>query len=219
LHEEIPGGVPGYLPPGFCGTGAIVINELSGGILTLPGISLVFGLVVASVILVMGDQSGAHINPAVTLAFFINKSLPAKQATSYIINQLAGGVTASFLLQFLFPSSNPLGSTASSVSTLQLFVWEGTLSFILMLVILGVSQRGKITGIPAAISVGTVIMLETFFALPLTGASMNPARSLAPALITGTWTDLWIYLLAPVAGMTLAVATWRLMHKQNIFTR
>jgi aquaporin NIP len=203
----------------FCGTGAIVINELSGGILTLPGISLVFGLVVASVILVMGDQSGAHINPAVTLAFFINKSLPAKQATSYIINQLAGGISASFLLQFLFPSSNPLGSTASSVSTLQLFVWEGTLSFILMLVILGVSQRGKITGIPAAISVGTVIMLETFFALPLTGASMNPARSLAPALITGTWTDLWIYLLAPVAGMTLAVATWRLMHKQNIFTR
>ena len=203
----------------FCGTGAIVINELSGGIITQPGIALVFGLVVASVILVIGDQSGAHINPAVTLAFFINKSLSAKQAGSYITNQLAGGISASFLLQFLFPSSNPLGSTASSVSTLQLFLWEGTLSFILMLVILGVSQRGKINGIPAAITVGTVVMLETYFALPLTGASMNPARSFAPALITGTWTDLWIYLLAPITGMALAVAAWRLLHKQKILTR
>ena len=203
----------------FCGTGAIVINEMSGGFLTQAGIALVFGLVVASVILVIGDQSGAHINPSVTLAFFIHKRLPAKQAVSYIINQLAGGISASFLLQFLFPTSSSPGSTATSVSSLQLFVMEGTMSFILMLVILCVSQRAKITGIPAAVSVGTVVMLETFFALPLTGASMNPARSLAPALITGTWTNLWIYLLAPVTGMSLAVTAWRLFSKRGILTR
>ena len=203
----------------FCGTGAIVINEMSGGFLTQAGIALVFGLVVASVILVIGDQSGAHINPSVTLAFFIHKRLPAKQAVSYIIYQLAGGISASFLLQFLFPTSSSSGSTATSVSSLQLFVLEGTMSFILMLVILGVSQRAKITGIPAAVSVGTVVMLETFFALPLTGASMNPARSLAPALVTGTWTNLWIYLLAPVTGMSLAVTAWRLFNKRGILTR
>ena len=203
----------------FCGTGAIVINEMSGGFLTQAGIALVFGLVVASVILVIGDQSGAHINPSVTLAFFIHKRLPAKQAVSYIIYQLAGGISASFLLQFLFPTSSSSGSTATSVSSLQLFVLEGTMSFILMLVILGVSQRAKITGIPAAVSVGTVVMLETFFALPLTGASMNPARSLAPALVTGTWTNLWIYLLAPVTGMALAVTAWRLFNKRGILTR
>ena len=203
----------------FCGTGAIVINEMSGGFLTQAGIALEFGLVVASVILVIGDQSGAHINPSVTLAFFIHKRLPAKQAVSYIIYQLAGGISASFLLQFLFPTSSSPGSTATSVSSLQLFVLEGTMSFILMLVILGVSQRAKITGIPAAVSVGTVVMLETFFALPLTGASMNPARSLAPALITGTWTNLWIYLLAPVTGMALAVTAWRLFNKRGILTR
>ena len=203
----------------FCGTGAIVINEMSGGFLTQAGIALVFGLVVASVILVIGDQSGAHINPSVTLAFFIHKRLPAKQAVSYIIYQLAGGISASFLLQFLFPTSSSSGSTATSVSSLQLFVLEGTMSFILMLVILGVSQRAKITGIPAAVSVGTVVMLETFFALPLTGASMNPARSLAPALVTGTWTNLWIYLLAPVTGMALAVTAWRLFSKRGILTR
>ena len=203
----------------FCGTGAIVINEMSGGFLTQAGIALVFGLVVASVILVIGDQSGAHINPSVTLAFFIHKRLPAKQAVSYIIYQLAGGISASFLLQFLFPTSSSSGSTATSVSSLQLFVLEGTMSFILMLVILGVSQRAKITGIPAAVSVGTVVMLETFFALPLTGASMNPARSLAPALVTGTWTNLWIYLLAPVTGMSLAVTAWRLFSKRGILTR
>ena len=203
----------------FCGTGAIVINEMSGGVLTQAGIALVFGLVVASVILVIGDQSGAHINPSVTLAFFIHKRLPAKQAVSYIIYQLAGGISASFLLQFLFPTSSSSGSTATSVSSLQLFVLEGTMSFILMLVILGVSQRAKITGIPAAVSVGTVVMLETFFSLPLTGASMNPARSLAPALVTGTWTNLWIYLLAPVTGMALAVTAWRLFNKRGILTR
>ena len=203
----------------FCGTGAIVINEMSGGFLTQAGIALVFGLVVASVILVIGDQSGAHINPSVTLAFFIHKRLPAKQAVSYIIYQLAGGISASFLLQFLFPTSSSSGSTATSVSSLQLFVLEGTMSFILMLVILGVSQRAKITGIPAAVSVGTVVMLETFFALPLTGASMNPARSLAPALVTGTWTNLWIYILAPVTGMALAVTAWRLFNKRGILTR
>ena len=203
----------------FCGTGAIVINEMSGGFLTQAGIALVFGLVVASVILVIGDQSGAHINPSVTLAFFIHKRLPAKQAVSYIIYQLAGGISASFLLQFLFPTSSSPRSTATSVSSLQLFVLEGTMSFILMLVILGVSQRAKITGIPAAVSVGTVVMLETFFALPLTGASMNPARSLAPALVTGTWTNLWIYLLAPVTGMALAVTAWRLFNKRGILTR
>ena len=203
----------------FCGTGAIVINEMSGGFLTQAGIALVFGLVVASVILVIGDQSGAHINPSVTLAFFIHKRLPAKQAVSYIIYQLAGGISASFLLQFLFPTSSSSGSTATSESSLQLFVLEGTMSFILMLVILGVSQRAKITGIPAAVSVGTVVMLETFFALPLTGASMNPARSLAPALVTGTWTNLWIYLLAPVTGMALAVTAWRLFNKRGILTR
>ena len=93
------------------------------------------------------------------------------------------------------------------------------MSFFLMLVILVVAQRAKISGIPAAILVGTVVMLETFFALSLTGASMNPARSLAPALITGTWTNLWIYLLAPVSGMALAVLLWRLFNEQRILTR
>jgi aquaporin NIP len=195
----------------FAGTGAIVINDVTGGAVTHLGIALTFGLVVLAMIYTVGDVSGAHLNPAVTLGFFAAGRCGLTTVLSYIVSQLLGATAASLLLRFLFPQNETLGITLPAGSVLQSFILETVLTFILMWVILSVSTGAKEKGITAGIAVGSVIGLEAMFAGPISGASMNPARSCAPALVSMHFEHLWIYLIAPVLGALLAVPVCRLI--------
>jgi aquaporin Z len=154
-----------------------------------------------------GDVSGAHFNPAVTTAFAISHRFAWRSVPSYIAAQIAGAFAASALLRFLFPSHQTLGATLPAGSAMQSFVLEIVLTLILMMVILSVSTGAKEKGITAGIAIGAVITLEAMFAGPICGASMNPARSLSPAMISGHLEHLWIYLAGPVIGAALAVPT------------
>jgi aquaporin NIP len=197
----------------FAGTGAIVINDVTGGAVTHIGIALTFGLVVLAMIYTVGDISGAHLNPAVTLGFFTAGRCGLKTVLSYIASQLLGATAASLLLRFLFPENATLGITMPAGSVMQSLILEAVLTFILMWVILSVSTGAKEKGITAGIAVGSVIGLEAMFAGPISGASMNPARSLAPALVSQHLANLWIYLVAPIAGALLAVVGCRCVRK------
>lgn len=189
----------------FAGTGAIVINQASGGAITHPGIALTFGLVVLAMIHTFGDVSGAHLNPAVTAAFAAAGRFPWRSVPGYLGAQMTGALAASGLLRFLFPQATTLGATLPAGPPMQSWVLELVLTAILMLTILSVSTGGKEKGITAGIAIGSVIALEALFAGPISGASMNPARSLAPALISGKLEHLWIYLTAPALGALLAI--------------
>ena len=193
----------------FAGTGAIVINDVSGGGITHVGIALTFGLVVLAMIYTVGDISGAHLNPAVTFAFWLAGRFPASQVAPYIFNQTAGAFTASATLHFLFPNHPNLGATLPAGSETQSFILELILTFLLMFVILNVSTGAKEKGITAGIAIGAVIGLEAMFAGKICGASMNPIRSLAPAVVSGAISHLWIYLTAPFAGAALAIFACR----------
>jgi aquaporin NIP len=196
----------------FCGTGAIVINEVTKGTITHVGIAICFGLIVMSMIYTFGDKSGAHLNPAVTIAFAVHKVFPLKEIIPYIVSQLAGAFLASLLLHVLFPISVSLGATIPSGGDWQSFILEIVLTFILMLTILNVSQGAKEKGLFAGIAIGSVILLEAMFAGPISGASMNPARSLSPAIVSGNLNHLWIYVSAPVIGSVTAVFIHRLIN-------
>lgn len=189
----------------FAGTGAIVINAASGGAIGHLGIALVFGLVVLAMIHTFGDISGAHLNPAVSLAFAAARRFAWMAVPGYVAAQVAGGLAASALLQMLFPLSGSLGATLPAGSAGQSFILEAVLTAMLMFSILSVSTGAREKGITAGITIGAVVALEALFAGPISGASMNPARSLAPALVSGHMSHLWLYLAAPVAGALLAV--------------
>lgn len=193
----------------FCGTGAIIINQESAGAITHVGIAITFGLIVASMIYTVGDISGAHLNPAVTLAFWIAKEFPAKEILPYILAQSIGAFLASGILKFLFPANDFLGATMPAGSEMQSFVLEIILTFLLMFVILNVAKGSKEQGMFAGLAIGFVVLLEAMFAGPICGASMNPIRSLSPAVVSGHLEHLWIYLSAPVIGAILAVFTWQ----------
>src|SRR5947207_8712854 len=193
----------------FAGTGAIIINETTNGAITHAGVALTFGLVVLAMIYTVGDISGAHLNPAVTLGFWTAKRFPGRDVGPFIFSQVTGAIIASGLLRLLFPQSKLLGATLPAGSELQSFILEFVLTFMLMLTILNVSTGAKEKGITAGIAVGAVIGLEAMFAGPICGASMNPARSLAPALVSMRLAGVWIYLLAPVIGASLAVLACR----------
>ncbi|BCU79838.1 aquaporin [Luteolibacter sp. LG18] len=189
----------------FAGTGAIVINQASGGAIGHPGIALVFGLVVLAMIHTFGDVSGAHLNPAVSLGFAVAGRFPWRDLPGYVAAQFAGAFAASGLLKLLFPASATLGATLPAGSGTQSFILEIVLTAILMLVILSVSTGAKEKGITAGIAIGSVIALEAMFAGPICGASMNPARSLAPALVSGHFEHLWLYPVATVLGALIAI--------------
>jgi aquaporin NIP len=189
----------------FAGTGAIVINAVADGAITHLGVALTFGLIVLAMIYTLGDVSGAHLNPAVTIGFAVAGRFPARNILPYVGSQLVGALSASALLRFLFPESDTLGATLPRGLPSQSFVLEVVLSGILMLVILNVSTGAKEKGITAGIVIGAVVGLEALFAGPICGASMNPARSLAPALVSRHLEHLWLYLTAPVVGALLAV--------------
>jgi aquaporin Z len=198
----------------FCGCGAMVINDFTGGIITHPGVAITWGLIVMSMIYAFGDISGAHFNPAVTLGFAVANKFKWTEVPKYMIAQLFGALTASYILLFLFPQSD-LGATIPIIEPLKVFIIELLLSFFLMLVIINVSTGSKEIGPVAGIAIGSVVLLEAMFAGPLTKASMNPIRSLAPALASGNFTDLWVYLTAPFAGMLLAVFSCKLVKDEN----
>ena len=197
----------------FCGTGAIIINQESGGVVTHVGIAITFGLIVMAMIYALGEVSGAHLNPAVTLAFWIAGRFPAKQIAPFLAGQIIGAFIASGLLWFLFPDNETLGATLPAGAAMQSFILEIVLTFLLMLVILQVSQGSKETGWFAGLAIGGVVLLEAMFAGPVCGASMNPARSLAPAVVSGHLENIWIYLAAPVLGAFLAVPCNRILQK------
>jgi aquaporin Z len=189
----------------FAGTGAIVINADSGGAIGHAGIALTFGLIVLAMIYTFGDVSGAHLNPAVTTAFAAAGRLGWREVPGYMGAQIAGALAASALLRILFPADQLLGATLPAGAASQSFVLEIVLTAILMLAILSVSTGAKEKGVTAGIAIGAVIALEAMFAGPISGASMNPARSLGPAIISGHVEHLWIYLTAPIIGALLAV--------------
>ena len=193
----------------FAGTGAIVINEVSHGAITHVGIALTFGLVVLVMIYTLGDISGAHINPAVTIGFWLSRQLAGREVLPYIVSQSAGALAASGIVRLLFPDNRLLGATQPAGAALQSFVLEFLLTALLMFVILAVSTGAREKGITAGIVVGSVIALEAMFAGPISGASMNPARSLGPALVSGQIANLWIYLTAPVIGAGFGVLCCR----------
>ena len=189
----------------FAGTGAIVIDETTGGAVTHVGVALTFGLIALAMIYTVGDISGAHLNPAVSLGFFAAGRFPLRQAIPYVASQCGGALAASGVLHLLFPQNEKLGTTIPAGSVTQSFILELILTGILMFVILGVSTGAAEKGITAGIVVGAVIGLEAMFAGPISGASMNPARSLGPATISGYFQGLWIYLFAPAIGACIAV--------------
>ncbi len=189
----------------FAGTGAIVINAASHGAIGHAGIALTFGLVVLAMIYTFGDVSGAHLNPAVTIAFAVARRFAWRDVPGYLGAQFGGALAASLLLRVLYPADATLGATLPSGTEMQSFVLEVVLTAILMLTILSVSTGAKEKGITAGIAIGGVVGLEAMFAGPACGASMNPARSLAPALVSGHLEHLWLYLVATVLGALIAV--------------
>ena len=195
----------------FCGTGAIIINQESGGAITHVGIAITFGLIVAAMIYAVGDVSGAHLNPAVTVAFWVAKTFPAKEILPYFLSQGAGAFLASVILKILFPANILLGATIPAGLPMQSFILETILTFLLMFVILNVAKGSKEQGMFAGLAIGAVVGLEAMFAGPICGASMNPVRSLAPAVVSGHLEYLWIYFLAPVVGAVMAVFANRLI--------
>ena len=199
----------------FAGTGAIVINEVSGGAITHVGVALTFGLIVLAMIYTFGDISGAHLNPAVTLGFWAARRMPGREVPPYVASQALGAILASALLRVLFPGHNLLGATLPAGSEGQSFILETVLTFFLMLTILNVSTGAKEKGITAGIAVGSVIALEAMFAGPVCGASMNPARSFAPALVSGHLEHLWIYLVAPPLGACAAMFACRCVREEG----
>ena len=192
----------------FAGTGAIVSDHFSGGVVTHVGIALTFGLIVMAMIQAIGDVSGAHINPAVTIAFWCAGRFPGRHVLPYVAFQVTGALVASGFLKLLFPANELLGATLPAGTLVQSFVFEVLLTGTLMFVILCVSTGSKEKGLLAGVTIGAVVALEALFAGPISGASMNPARSIGPAVLAWspkTLNVLWLYIAAPVLGALIAV--------------
>jgi len=199
----------------FCGTGAMTINEITGGDVTHVGIGITWGLIVMAMIYAFGEISGAQFNPAVSIAFAYAKKFSWKEVPKYIFFQVAGAFAASLLLMWLFPKSELLGATIPAVDVWRAFVLELILTFFLMVVIINVSTGSKEVGMMAGIAIGSVVLLEALFAGPITNASMNPARSLAPNIVSGNIKGLWLYILAPIIGALLAVVSCKFVKHEN----
>ncbi|BDS09801.1 MIP/aquaporin family protein [Aureispira anguillae] len=198
----------------FFGTGAIVVDHITHGAISHLGVALSFGLIVTIMIYALGSISGAHINPAVSIGFCFTNRFHKKDLAPYLIAQTTGAIAASFVLFFLFVNHGNLGSTQPSGTIMQSFVLEMILTYFLMLVILCVSQNPEISKF-TGIAVGATVMLEALFAGPICGASMNPARSIAPALVSGNLAALWVYILAPIIGAIIATLTWKYFNSKK----
>lgn len=195
----------------FAGPGAAVINAYSHGGVTPVGIGLTFGLIVGVMIYAIGHISGAHINPAVTLAFTLMRHFPLRDVPGYLLAQLAGASAASLLTKSFYGNTAHLGATLPSHSTGQALVLEIALTFFLMFVIMAVATDVRAVGEAAALAIGGYVALAATFAGPIAGASMNPARSFGPALVSNDWTAWWVYWVGPIAGALLGAAAYQLV--------
>jgi aquaporin NIP len=196
----------------FAGCGAIVTEAEHPGSLGTVGVALVFGLVVMAMVYATGHLSGAHLNPAVTVAFVLSRHFPGREALAYVIAQLLGALAAVALLAAVWPGQpGALGATLPTVGAGSAFAYETVLTAFLMFVIMAVATDARAVGAGAAIAIGGTVGLDALFGGPITGASMNPARSLGPALVTGELQDLWIYLTAPILGATIGTLAYQLI--------
>ena len=196
----------------FAGCGAIVADAQYDGALGTVGVALVFGLIIMAMIYATGHLSGAHINPAVTLAFTLTRHFALRDAAAYIAAQLAGATLAAFVLLAVWPDQPAeLGATIPSVGVGSALVYEAVMTAVLMFVIIAVATDTRAVGAAAAIAIGGAVGLDALFGGPVTGASMNPARSFGPAVAAGEWQDFWIYLVGPVAGAALGAFAYQLI--------
>jgi aquaporin NIP len=196
----------------FAGCGAIVTDFEHPQALGTLGIALVFGLVIMAMVYATGHLSGAHLNPSVTLAFTLTRHFPRREALAYICAQLLGAIAAAALLAVIWPSQPAaLGTTQPSVAAPSALVYEALLTAFLMFTIMAVATDTRAVGAGAAIAIGGVIGLDALFGGPITGASMNPARSIGPALVSGELHDLWIYILAPLSGAAIGAFAYQLV--------
>ena len=194
----------------FAGTGAIVVDSISHQV-THVGVSIVFGLIIAVLIYALGHISGAHFNPAVTIGFWALGEFPARRVPLYVAAQFLGAIAASALLLVMFGKTGGLGLTLPQGATAVSLILETVMTFLLVFVIFGSAVHGKAIKSFAGIAIGGTIALDALFGGPISGASMNPARSLGPALVSGVWTDQWIYVVGPLIGALLAVAAYKVM--------
>jgi MIP family channel proteins len=200
----------------FAGCGAIVANAEYDGSLGSVGIALTFGLVIMVMVYATGHLSGAHINPAVTIAFAITRHFPAREAAGYVGAQLCGAVAGALLLAALWTGDPAnLGATVPTVSAGTALVYEAVLTAFLMFVIVAVATDTRAVGAAAAIAIGGTVGLDALFGGPVTGASMNPARSFGPALASGEWTDFWLYVVGPIAGAAIGAVAYQLVREES----
>lgn len=190
----------------FFGCGAIAVGTLDPA-----GIALAFGLVIAVMIYALGHVSGAHFNPAVSVGFALGRHFPWPRVATYAVAQVAGAVAGAALLRVTLGSAVPLGVTRPAGSDLQAIAWEAVLTFVLVLVITAVATDTRAVGEAAALAIGGAVALGALVGGPVTGASMNPARSIGPALVSGQLDGLWIYVLGPLVGAGIAAVTYRFL--------
>ncbi len=197
------------------GCGAIMANAQTGA-LTHVGIALTFGLIITVMIAATGHISGAHFNPAVTIAFAVTRHFPWREVAYYVAAQVTGAVLAAITLRLLFGDVALLGTTLPAGSPLQSFALEMLLTAVLMFVIISVATDTKAVGSPAALAIGFTVALDALWGGPISGASMNPARSLGPALVAGVWENQWIYWLAPVIGAVIGATLYQLLREPAV---
>ena len=204
----------------FAGCGAIVTDAVHAGVLGAVGVSLVFGLVIMAMVYATGHLSGAHLNPAVTLAFALTRHLPRREALAYLAAQVLGAIAAAALLLAVWPSQPAdLGTTLPSVGAGSAVAYEAVLTAFLMFVIMAVATDTRAAGAAAAIAIGGTVALDSLFGGGVTGASMNPARSFGPALVAGEWQQFWIYLVGPLLGALAAAWAYELVRAPSASAR
>ncbi|KAI3407751.1 uncharacterized protein J3R85_020786 [Psidium guajava] len=200
----------------FAGCGAVVVNKNNEKVVTQPGISIVWGLAVMVLVYAVGHISGAHFNPAVTIAFAVTRRFPLKQVPAYVLAQLLGATLGAGTLRLLFTGIHEqFAGTEPSGSDVQAFVVEFIITFYLMFVICGVATDNRAIGELAGLAVGATVLLNVMFTGPITGASMNPARSLGPAIVSNHYKGIWIYLLAPTMGAISGAAVYNTIRFTN----
>jgi MIP family channel proteins len=190
------------------GPGAAMVDAHTGGAIGHAGVALSFAFVVLAMVYALGHLSGAHINPAVTIAFWTARRFPGREVPAYVLAQCAGAVTASLTLRTILGSVGQLGATVPSISLGSAFIVEWLLSFVLMFVISAVATDKRVADGFAGIAVGLTVGFDAMMGGPLTGASMNPARSLGPAVAAGIWTAHWLYWVAPITAMVVAARAY-----------
>jgi len=194
------------------GCGAIIANDRYDGALGSVGVALVFGLIIMVMVYAIGHLSGAHINPAVTLAFTLTRHFPGREAAAYVAAQLAGATAGALVLLAVWTDKPAhLGATTPTVAAGSAFLYELLLTAFLMFVIMAVATDTRAVGAAAAIAIGGTIGLDALFGGPVTGASMNPARSFGPAVVSGEWHQFWIYIAGPVVGAAAGALAYQLV--------